>query len=447
MLPLLHEALRQLGQALITQRRQIASGELWEDGFRPVDWRPVDPLQFISEYLRKHNPRHPERLDGGLQKEARPSTSGKTWPELSKEDKLEACFRHLDYDNSGQLDGTELLALIRKFDTRGARKETALFAGRPLDSELTVGVQEYVGVMLELTLGMPDDVFDSLCQQILGAVHLAYMTRLQKLRLAFDIIDEDKNGFLDLQELQSFALAMSPNADMASTSQKAADSLKWMDKNKDGKISVEEFVTRVMKVTERLDDDAFDNGIQRLLDREGGPAVAKPPGPEDSLPPKFRQFVRSAPLFQEVTQMTAQEVQARVAEGRVLLVDVRSAEEQALSTIRGATAVPTVAGEDGTSDIEEKVSAAALSLEGVELVIAFCATGHRANAAAIALRQKYEGVQVASLCGGAISWYNANGEMVNESGEAVSALHPGSRRWSGYITRQNQYKLPKGAPA
>jgi hypothetical protein len=54
---------------------------------------------------------------------------------------------------------------------------------------------------------------------------------------------------------------------------------------------------------------------------------------------------------------------------------------QALSTIRGATAVPTVAGEDGTSDIEEKVSAAALSLEGVELVIAFCATGHRDNAA------------------------------------------------------------------
>lgn len=74
------------------------------------------------------------------------------WHELSKEDKLEACFRcalgtrwqqdscrndelfqvpkrstlskclfrHLDYDDSGVLDETEVLALYRQFDPYGA---------------------------------------------------------------------------------------------------------------------------------------------------------------------------------------------------------------------------------------------------------------------------------------------------------------------------------------
>ena len=128
-LPLLQEALEHLGHELITQRRQLASGELWEEGgYRPADWQPVNPLQFISDFLRcgparprraggrarsaswegaltgphsgrsaarrarrEHNPRNPT----GARTAATPSrmTRKKAWGSLSKEEKLEACFR------------------------------------------------------------------------------------------------------------------------------------------------------------------------------------------------------------------------------------------------------------------------------------------------------------------------------------------------------------------
>lgn len=54
-MPLLHDALEELGSILVRERLQIATGELWdEDGYRPEAWGgPVDQLQFLADYFRR----------------------------------------------------------------------------------------------------------------------------------------------------------------------------------------------------------------------------------------------------------------------------------------------------------------------------------------------------------------------------------------------------------
>lgn len=39
--------------------------------------------------------------------------------------------------------------------------------------------------------------------QVLGAVHLSYLSRQDKLKLAFEHLDLDGNGELDMKELQA----------------------------------------------------------------------------------------------------------------------------------------------------------------------------------------------------------------------------------------------------
>lgn len=108
--------------------------------------------------------------------------------------------------------------------------------------------QEYKDSMMELTLDMSEEEFDQLCQQarrrpppprrrssppppstsrrprpvldtsprhpphaphaprptqVLGAVHLTYLTRQEKLKLAFQHLDLDGSGELDMTELQA----------------------------------------------------------------------------------------------------------------------------------------------------------------------------------------------------------------------------------------------------
>lgn len=53
-LPLLHDALEELGGVLVQERLQLATGELWdEDGYRPETWTPVDPLQYLTDFFRR----------------------------------------------------------------------------------------------------------------------------------------------------------------------------------------------------------------------------------------------------------------------------------------------------------------------------------------------------------------------------------------------------------
>ena len=193
---------------------------------------------------------------------------GRQWDDLSKEEKLEACFRcggappgaqrqraasparrpgarggapaaagrrHLDYDNSGYLDETELKAIIRKFNPRGVQKApSAMGRGPAAFGTANPTLEDYLDEMMELTFNMDSAEFDALCKQVLGAVHLSYLTRQQKLEMAFHKIDGDGDRFLNLAELESFGASIKPDEDPSERRRRARKTMQWMDTDNDG---------------------------------------------------------------------------------------------------------------------------------------------------------------------------------------------------------------------
>jgi S1-C subfamily serine protease len=73
-------------------------------------------------------------------------------------------------------------------------------------------------------------------------------------------------------------------------------------------------------------------------------------------------------------------------------------------------------------------------------VIAYCGTGRRSSAVAGAL-SRLLGVEVRSLCGGILAYYNEGGSVRSPSGAVVQAVHPGGAAYKDLITRPNAFKL------
>ena len=54
--PLLEKGLEALLSAVEKERLRVATGVDWdEDGYRPDDWRPLRPLRFLGEWLRRNS--------------------------------------------------------------------------------------------------------------------------------------------------------------------------------------------------------------------------------------------------------------------------------------------------------------------------------------------------------------------------------------------------------
>lgn len=69
----------------------MASWEEFPDGVLPDVWSPFCPIKWLAQYLHQHNPT--------LRYEA--PVTPKQWSQLSREEKVEMCFTHLDRDGNG----------------------------------------------------------------------------------------------------------------------------------------------------------------------------------------------------------------------------------------------------------------------------------------------------------------------------------------------------------
>lgn len=68
---------------------------------------------------------------------------------------------------------------------------------------------------------------------------------------AFDAVDSDRSGFIDEPELKSVMTSVAQDIGMdAPTDSDVQDVLKELDKNNDGKISLEEFKVLIRQVLE-----------------------------------------------------------------------------------------------------------------------------------------------------------------------------------------------------
>ncbi len=127
--------------------------------------------------------------------------------------------------------------------------------------------------------------------------------------------------------------------------------------------------------------------------------------PEHSLDYRKRQTIESLyetskQHFPGVPEIVPQELQTLQDNGRVLLVDVRRPDEQAVSMLPGAIT---------KKEFEQRSE----EFEGAT-VVTYCTLGHRSGLYAKRLQAK--GWRVHNLKGSILAWTHAGGELVDGEG-------------------------------
>lgn len=121
----------------------------------------------------------------------------------------------------------------------------------------------------------------------------------------------------------------------------------------------------------------------------------------------------------DVRQMTVPELQKRLVQGEsMVLLDVRSSEEFAVSQLKGGVSAPT----------ETAVSKQVETLQKDALIVVYCSVGLRSAVTAQAL-QKRGYRNVFNLEGSLFEWVN-RGLPVYRGDMKIDRVHPFDRKWS-----------------
>jgi rhodanese-related sulfurtransferase len=117
--------------------------------------------------------------------------------------------------------------------------------------------------------------------------------------------------------------------------------------------------------------------------------------------------------FPDVKEITPQEVEAMQKAGNLVLVDVRSREEQAISMIPGAIAA-------------EAFAAAEANYRN-KTIVTYCTIGARSGIYADELRKK--GFEVFNLKGSLLAWTHAGLPLENSEGKDTKRVHVYGKKW------------------
>lgn len=113
-----------------------------------------------------------------------------------------------------------------------------------------------------------------------------------------------------------------------------------------------------------------------------------------------RGYSRSKRLFPEVQEISAHELKERLEQDELVVVDVRSPAERAVSMIKGAIS---------SAEFERNRG----QYENVT-VVTYCTIGHRSGLYAKELHE--EGLEVLNLVGSVQSWSHVAGDFVDAHG-------------------------------
>lgn len=124
-----------------------------------------------------------------------------------------------------------------------------------------------------------------------------------------------------------------------------------------------------------------------------------------------KQYQRN---YKESLEISVKEFKQLQNKQRVVLVDVRSAEEREVSQIPGA-----MTKDDFEKQIEEFKSAT---------IVTYCTIGVRSARYAAKLKQR--GFSVFNLSGSILAWVNANGALVTVEQKPTKRVHVYGRKWN-----------------
>jgi rhodanese-related sulfurtransferase len=124
----------------------------------------------------------------------------------------------------------------------------------------------------------------------------------------------------------------------------------------------------------------------------------------------YREYAQEFPEIKTITITQLQQLQSQGT--KLVLVDVRSPEEIAVSHIPGAIT---------TAEFERH-----LTQYQDTKVVAYCTIGYRSGLYAQKLRQ--QGVEILNLEGSLLAWSHAGGKLINASG-MTHRVHVFGRQW------------------
>lgn len=125
-------------------------------------------------------------------------------------------------------------------------------------------------------------------------------------------------------------------------------------------------------------------------------------------------YRRYAQKFPKITAITVEELQQlQEQDPELVLVDVRSPEERAVSLIPGAIS---------TEEFERN-----LAQYKQKTIVAYCTIGYRSGKYAQTMQQQY-GVTILNLEGSLLAWSHIQGQLINTQG-ATNQVHVFGRQW------------------
>lgn len=144
--------------------------------------------------------------------------------------------------------------------------------------------------------------------------------------------------------------------------------------------------------------------------------AACPQSPADDAARQLRVaalYADAKSKFPDAPEIAPAQALDRWRAGTLVLIDVRSPEEQAVSRLPGA--------------VTEAAFLADPARYAGKTAVAYCTIGYRSGLFAQALARK--GIPVANLAGGLLGWLHAGGTLVDAQGAATQRVHVYGRTW------------------
>lgn len=173
-----------------------------------------------------------------------------------------------------------------------------------------------------------------------------------------------------------------------------------------------------------------------------GPRLIVQPGPDQgSLWAIDRQLRADFPLVQS---FNSTDVAQRLEYGhRLLLLDVRTPEEFAVSHLPGAIRV------DPSASKPEILAAIGSAAKGRDIVF-YCSVGVRSTRLANRLHAELASrgaSAIGNLSGGIFGWHNQGRRLIGTDGMPTVFVHPFDREWGRLVKRQDRISFrPNGIP-
>jgi rhodanese-related sulfurtransferase len=150
----------------------------------------------------------------------------------------------------------------------------------------------------------------------------------------------------------------------------------------------------------------------------------------DPLPVIDSQLVRDFPAVQSITAAQLQHVMER--EPKPILLDIRTADEFAVSHLKGAIRV------DPDASLDDVLRATGPDLKGRDVVV-YCSVGVRSTELAARLYTGLKAIgaaNVANLSQGIFGWHNAR-RPLTRAGVPITYIHPYDAKWGQLLEQKN----------